>query len=245
MNYPQQLISWSLDLIFPVKCLICRRYDRQGKEKYICKSCFRSLPLRNSFECIGCKKPAPLGKTCRECIKIFKIDQLLIVSDYKNPDIEKILKFLKYRFIKDLCRPISLLARKYIVRTGKLKKHNIIADNPAVIAVPMHKRRLNWRGFNQSEEIAKILADSFQLDFLQNVLLKIKSSPPQADISDKEDRFKNITSAFTVEHPHIITGRVIILIDDICTTGATLNECAKILKESGAVKVIGLVIARG
>ena len=173
------------------------------------------------------------------------MDQLLIVADYKNSLVEKSLKFLKYRFIRDLEQPLSVLIKKYLKWLTLDKKFNVFEVGPLLIPVPLHPRRLNWRGFNQSELLTKNLADTFQMEMAGDLIERTVSTVPQADIKEREERLKNLNGIFKILNKEKIIGREVLLIDDVCTTGATLNECAKVLKANGATKIIALVIARG
>lgn len=239
-NYPQQVRNWFLDLIFPVRCIGCGKFG-----DYICRVCFKSISIKKSFECIGCKRNTPFGQTCYLCAKTNSVDQLLIIADYKNPLVEKSMKFLKYKFIRDLEQPLSILMKKYLKWLTLDKKFNVFQDNPLLVPVPLHSRRLNWRGFNQSELLVKELANTFQMEMVSDVIERASDTLPQADIEEKEERLKNLNGIFKIKNGISITGREILLVDDICTTGATLNECAKVLKANGVSKVIALVVARG
>ena len=173
------------------------------------------------------------------------IDQLFVVSNYKEPLIERSIKYFKYRFISDMHVPLSIIAGRYIEKLIKTKRVNVFEDNPLLISVPLETRRLNWRGFNQSALIAKYLADKFLLEHLENGLERKKSAKPQASIKDRNERVANLGCVFECNATSRIQDRIVILVDDICTTGSTLNSCASILKKSGAKRVIGFVIARG
>lgn len=238
-NYPQQTSNWLSDLIFPVRCLGCKKFG-----DYVCRGCLRTISIKKNFECIGCKRNTPFGQTCYLCAKTNSVDQLLIVADYKNPLVEKTLQFLKYKFIIDLERPLSILMRGYLKWLTLDKKFNVFQASPLLVPVPLHPRRLNWRGFNQSELFAKNLADTFQMEMANCVIERTVNATPQADIKEREERLKNLNGVFRVKNGIKIVGREILLIDDICTTGATLNECAKVLKANGASRVVALVIAR-
>lgn len=239
-HYPQQIYNWLSDLIFPVRCIGCGRFG-----DYVCRGCLRAISIKKNFECIGCKRNTSLGQTCYPCAKINSVDQLLIVADYKNSLVEKILKFLKYKFITDLEQPLSILTRRYLKWLTLDKKFNVFEANPLLIPVPLHPRRFNWRGFNQSELLAKNLADTFQMKIALDIIKRESNAVPQADIKEKEERLKNLNGIFKFKNENKLIGREILLIDDICTTGATLNECAKVLKANGVSRVIALVIARG
>src|SRR3972149_10139023 len=238
--YAQRIYNWFLDLIFPKRCIGCKKFG-----DYVCRGCLGTISIKKNFECVGCKRNTPFGQTCFLCAKTNSVDQLLIATDYKNSLVEKTIKFLKYKFISDSERPLSVLIKKYLKWLTLDKKFNIFEANPLLIPVPLHPRRLNWRGFNQSELFARDLADTFQMEMVSDVIERIINSTPQADIKEREERLKNLNGIFKVSNEDKIAGREILLIDDVCTTGATLNECARVLKENGATKIVGLVVARG
>lgn len=245
MNYPQYVSKWLLDIVFPIRCIGCGIFPPSQKKTYLCQGCIRQIPINNSGECIGCKQKSLLGKTCRICKKSNWLDQLLIASDYKNDLVVKAIKTFKYRFIQEMAEPLSIILKKYITRLNKDNKFSILSDSPIIIPIPLHSLRLNWRGFNQADLIAKLFAQSIQTNTHTDIITRIKKSKPQADIKQKDDRLKNLKYKFRVTGSSKIKNKTVILIDDICTTGATLNECARILKEAGAQKVVGLVVARG
>lgn len=242
MNYPQKSIMWLLDTIFPIRCIGCGDFG-----DYVCRGCLGAIPIKKTFECIGCKRNTPFGQTCFLCAKTNSIDQLLIVADFRDSLVEKILKFFKYKFISDLEQPSSVLIKRYLKWLTLNKKFNVFEANPLLIPVPLHQRRLNWRGFNQSELLAKNIADTFQMEMADDVIERIIHTVPQADIKEKEERLKNLNDIFKIRKNRScdLLGREVLLIDDICTTGATLSECAKVLKQNGATRVIALVVARG
>lgn len=244
-GYPQYLLSQSLELVFPKKCVICGKFNDSGFSGYLCKKCLSAIPINHNFECIGCKKLVSLGKTCNSCTKENHIDQLLVVTDYKNQTLIKLIKLFKYRFIRELGSPLFLLIKKYLLQLAKIKKINFLEENPIVLSVPLSHRRLNWRGFNQSDILACLLADNFHLDKAEGIILRTGKSKPQAEIKEKGERLDNLRGLFKIIMADKLVGRNILLIDDVCTTGATLNECARVLKENGAKKITGLVIARG
>ena len=113
-----------------------------------------------------------------------------------------------------------------------------------IIPIPLHKNKLKKRGFNQAEELAKGISKFLEKPIFNDVLLKIKPTFAQMELS-KEKRRENIKGAFVCQKPIVVRGKKILLVDDIFTTGATMEECARVLKEAGAREVWGAVVARG
>jgi ComF family protein len=241
MSYPHRVFNWLIELVFPFQCVECRRFVTRG---YLCKQCFNSLPIKKQYECIGCQRPTPLGKTCTFCKDDWMVDQLLVVSDFKNKKIAGALRFYKYRFLKELAQPITLLTFKYLDHIAKRDHFSLIQRNPLLISVPLSKTRENWRGFNQSEIIARSTARHYRLDFGFG-LSRVRQNTPQAELEDRSERLLNVSGVYVPINVEVFKNRSVVIVDDVCTTGATFNECAKVLKAAGANYIIALAIARG
>ena len=123
-----------------------------------------------------------------------------------------------------------------------LRDNTIPAD--AVIPVPLHPRRERQRGYNQSSLLAWEIGRRQGIPVIDKVVARVKDSPPQASSAGVEERSRNVQDAFVVIDRGIIEGRKVVVIDDVCTTGSTLDACASALKASGAESVWGLTIAR-
>ncbi|MDP4001748.1 MAG: phosphoribosyltransferase family protein [bacterium] len=235
------MFKWFIDLIFPYRCIVCGKYLNH---EYFCRSCFNSLPIKKQNECIGCQRPTPLGKTCTFCRDSYAVDQLLVVSDFKNPAVASTIKLFKYHFLHDLAQPLSHLSFKYLDHLAKRDHFSMAQNNPLLVPVPLHKNREYWRGFNQAELLTRLVARHYRLDVGEGLVRSI-DSVPQAKLENRPERLSNVRGLYKCTKPEVFKGRHVILVDDVCTTGATLNECAHVLKNAGAVSVIALAIARG
>jgi ComF family protein len=149
----------------------------------------------------------------------------------------------KYNFIPALAQPLGEWLTERIAE--------IQLPLPDVcIAVPLHPRRLRFRGFNQSELLAKTLVDtlapSLDIPLLKNYLIRTRYTKPQMKTHAREERFENLKNAFACASDDLsyIQGKSVWLIDDVSTTGTTLEECAHVLKNAGAKTVFGIVLAR-
>lgn len=141
---------------------------------------------------------------------------------------------LKYRNLKLMARPLARLLASYMESEA--------LSGQVVVPVPMHPRRLRERGYNQSELLVRELSRETGL-LLANVLYRSRLAPPQARAASAQARRQNVAGAFGC-HGCDVAGRHVILVDDVCTTGATLDSCALALKEAGAASVWGLTVAR-
>ncbi len=221
-----------IDGLFPIRCLGCGTYDH-----WICNKCHTTLPILTEQHCPICKKHITHnGETCFECLqKNTSIDGVFIASHYSDTLLKKAIHYYKYRFVKDLSEPLALLLAQ------SLQNSNLPAPD-IIIPVPLHKRRLRWRGFNQAEELAYAL--DLQIPIITDILIRMRYTKPQARTKNKNNRKNNLSNAFHISHTETIKQKNILLIDDIITTGTTLEECASVLKKSGAKNVYCLVLAR-
>ncbi len=238
-----------LDVLFPKFCLSC------GQEgAFICPACSIKIPVQRNYYCYICGKRSPDGKTCRSCkTKTGSfLTGLLIASDWDNLLIRQMVYEYKYRFVKELAEPLEEVLKKFLeinqlISSQANQLTNWQANKLILIPVPLHKRRLAWRGFNQSEIIAKHLAQNFNIPLANNLISRSRHTPPQMDIGDFSERVKNISGAFKLNtiFKNDIKNKIVVLIDDVCTTGSTLEQCARVLKPLKPKEIWGLVVARG
>jgi len=250
-----------LDLIFPIECLSC------GKEgEWLCEKCFRKLKFKPAQYCLHCKKENKLGEFCLACRTQYALDGVWIAGVYEEQIIANLVKSLKYRFTQDVAKDLgrflclflrdlinkSRIGRADLVSGVDWRKLGQVSGHPNVLLnfsenlimqVPLANKRKRWRGFNQAEVIACEIANHFKLEIRTDKLVRIKHKKPQAKLGERE-RKKNIVGCFAWNGSDL-AGQNIIIVDDVVTTGSTLNECAKVLKQNGAGEIWGLVVAKG
>lgn len=192
-----------------------------------------------------CKDCIALVAFARESINAQEfLSSIYFATDYNEPFVRNLIQKLKYKpFAKELAQPLALLIITYFKNLEKQPFFLRPENGFSIIPIPLFSKRLKWRGFNQSEEIAKILAGYFEMPFLQDALLRIKNTIPQIELP-KKGRDENIKDAFACPRPKEIRNKNIILFDDVYTTGATMREAAKALKRAGAKQIVGLTVAR-
>lgn len=217
-NKIQKIFNSLIDILFPIECLGCNQED-----VFLCDNCLKSIPLHQSI--IPFEHPLQY------------LDQVLTAVDYRHRLVRKSIHYFKFRFIVELAKPLAKLLIEYV------KRINLNLNDALIIPVPLNKKRLLERGFNQSELIARYFADGFNLPLAIEAIVRCRHTPHQVGLNKKQ-RKNNMENAFQILNPELIKNKNIILIDDVVTTGSTLEEIAKVLKENGAKKVIGLTIAK-
>ncbi|MFH1461159.1 MAG: ComF family protein [Patescibacteria group bacterium] len=220
-----------LDLIFPINCLGC---GQPGQ--FICFSCFKQMPLN--------QKPGLKSNSQSN------LNNLIIASYYEHPLIKEAIHQYKYNFIKDLAEPLAkLMIKKLDVIASEAKQSR---GKTILIPIPLHPKRLRWRGFNQSLLLAEKISQALNLPMIDNLLIRTKHTLPQVKLQNSLARQQNIRQAFALnsnrsnlESNLDFSNKTLILIDDISTTGATLEEAAQTLKPLNPKQIWGLVIAQG
>lgn len=229
-----------LDTLFPISCLACKE---EGKE-FLCTKCKNELYKVHQI-CIMCHKPSVGGLTHPNCKTLYSPDGLISLLDYHDERVSKLIIHGKYYFVKDIYSALGKMLADEIKT-----KHPHLADKSArynLVPTPLHFMRQNWRGFNQSEILCKSLANKLKLP-TNNYLVRSKWTKTQKDLK-KEARKANVENVFSVS-PKIlnpnsyILNSNFILVDDVATTGSTLLEAVKVLKQSGAKNVWCLTVAK-
>jgi len=185
--------------------------------------------------CPRCGKPQASGIVCPSCWqRQTKIDGIRSVFRFDEV-MRKAIHELKYRSLKAISPCLAGLLADYL------------GSNPmpgeVLVGVPLHPRRLRERGYNQSSLLARELGRRIGLPVIEDCLIRVKQAQPQVRAADVEERRRNVADAFACRDEKL-GGRQIILVDDVCTSGATLESCAAALKNKGARSVWGLTLAR-
>ena len=211
------LFNTILSLIFPNACLACRR-----EGEYLCMRCLPDLPLAENPE----------------------EDFIYSVFNYRDKTVKNAIWTLKYRRKYSIAKILAqAMSDKIVEELSELELMENFTQ-PLLVPIPLSPKRLKERGFNQAEKLAEELAKiNPNLILEKNVLYKIKETPNQARLKNRTERLKNLKDCFAVRNPELIKGKNIILIDDVSTTGATLVEAKKTLRNSGARKIIALTLA--
>jgi len=225
----RQVKTVLLDLLLPLHCLGC---GREGD--LICPSCRQSLPRIRLPLCQRCGATVREGNLCHSCLNYpLTVDGIRSVFLFQGTVRQAILQ-LKYRHLKALAVPLSQLLAEFL-SSYPLK-------GEVLIPVPLYPKRLRQRGYNQASLLAKELNKLVGLPVEEDILIRVKDALPQARTRSAVERRGNVQDAFACHQP--LDSKQVLLIDDVCTTGATLDACATALKAAGAGSVWGLTVAR-
>ena len=214
----------ALDLILPIECLNC---SHPGE--YFCTSCQAKLQVNDL------KYSDTFGKN----LKRDNLDKIFIAGDYEDPLLQDLIIKYKYNFLETLSDALGNFLIDFLKKNNLEKFLN--NNQPLLTPMPLSKKRKRWRGFNQADNLTKKLAKKFNYELALG--LERRHCRPQAELNE-QDRLKNLKGAF-YWRGESLAGKIIIIIDDVITTGATINEAAKVLKEAGASQVWAIALAKG
>jgi ComF family protein len=228
-------LSWSeiahrlLDLVYPSRCVVCER----GGE-LLCPSCIEGIELIRPPICPLCGIPTPSPRRCLSCQRMpLRIDGIRAVGYLEGPLRTAIHRF-KYSGVRGLAVPLGRLALESLLR------YDLPVDT--VVPVPLHGNRVRERGYNQASLLARQIGEAGGLSVVDDVLVRVRSTIPQVGLSAQRRR-ENVRDAFLCTSD-LLQERSVLLVDDVCTTGATLEACSVALREAGVGVVWGFVLAR-
>lgn len=236
----KQFLNVLLDVFLPPICHICRSFISNAATIHICTTCRDRLPLVSSPFCTTCGIPfAGTGGNhrCGACLTHPPhFDSARAHFLYEGP-IRDLIHSFKYNQKTHLHSPLALLTLEGISA--------FLADqNPhIIIPVPLHRSRLRQRGFNQAVLLGRILSRQLLIPMIPDALIRARPTEPQINLKATERR-ANVQGAFLVARPASVVDKRILLLDDVMTTGSTIDECAKELKKAGADLVIAATVAR-
>ena len=218
-----------LNLILPQRCLSCRSLG-----EIICEGCLYKLP----------KEANPYGITT--------------LFSYSDSIVQRAIWLLKYKGVREIAKPLARMANERLLEDlssmaefallGNLvsKSNSSGSEKIVIVPVPLSKERERERGFNQAEILAREIVrldESRSFELRTDILKKIKDTPSQVSIKNRTERIKNLSKAFVLKNGWGIRGRLVVVLDDVTTTGTTLSECVKVLKKAKPRRIIKVAIA--
>ncbi|MDW8106767.1 MAG: ComF family protein [Armatimonadota bacterium] len=227
-------VQWLLDALYPRRCVACGQFCAEP----LCQRCRATWRLILPPMCGRCGAPLRALGECHYCLgHTYAFDRAVCASVYAD-SVRSALLNLKFRRWKRAAQPLAQLLWQALQQVGEDK---LKADG--IVPVPIHPMRRAWRGFNQAELLAYALALCSGVPVWTDVLRRRFYRRPQVGLSQTE-RAQNVYGAFEVVHPEQVRNRVLWLLDDVFTTGSTLDACATALKQAGASCVVALAVAR-
>lgn len=215
---------------------------RDARIPYFCEACWSDLSPIHGPLCPSCGRPfgspealsASPEHACRSCrMEPPHFDQAIAAGTFEG-QLREAIHLLKYRPARALGSPLAKWMSDQV---------RLVHPLDVVMPVPLHPKRLRQRGFNQAVLLGQGVAERFGLLFSFDNLTRVRHTRPQVELTGRE-RTENVRNAFDIAQPARIEGKRVLLVDDVFTTGATLNECSRVLKQAGARSVTAFTLAR-
>lgn len=230
-------------MVFAARCRLCEQLLTSASRVPVCPGCLgRVRPLELLVSCDRCQRPLSLAAQspeapllcgpCRQGETVF--DRLRTFGAYDG-ELRQLIVLLKYNRVRPLAKPLSGWLALVV------QQHAELADVDALVPVPLHRVRRRTRGYNQAELLARQLSRWMHCPVRSGWLARTKDTPSQTGLTHAQ-RVENVQGAFAARSK--LDRTRILLVDDVCTTGATLNACARTLKRAGAASVQAATVAR-
>lgn len=230
----RDICSGLLDLIYPPHCLVC---GRDGDD-YLCAECIEKIDTIEAPYCRKCGIPGgPEDFYCLDCrIREYEFEQACSAGTYDGV-LRQAIHALKYDLHLVMAAPLADVMARCFYRTYFARRVDL------VIPVPIHRSRMVDRGFNQSAELARRFCAGVGLPIEANILVKRRRTKHQVDLP-QDQRAVNVEGVFAIRDRAKVAGKRILLVDDVFTTGSTINEAAKTLRAAGASEILAYTLAR-
>ena len=219
-----------LDFVYPPHCSLCKA-PLQEDERVVCEGCWSKIQVISGPHCATCgcplDEPAPTCTNCESETLLF--DRARILSPF-DETIQSLIHLLKYKGKRSIGHRLGAMLGELIASDGDSDGADVI------VPVPLHPSRKKERGYNQSALVASAIGDRLGVGTNTDLLVRTRRTATQTKLN-AEERVKNVTGAFEVVHPEPVRGKGVLLVDDVLTTGATVNACAQALLEAGAKRV--------
>lgn len=236
----QPFLNALLDFLFPPLCHVCKRFIPHAGRLHICPSCRERMPAPPHPLCPICGIPfSSTGDDhcCSSCLKHpppFHAARAALLHDGPGRDL---VHAFKYNAMPHLRRPLALLVVEQLTDFVTAWQPDLI------VPVPLHVRRLRSRGFNQVLLVGELLAREWRIPLCRRALRRVRWTEPQVSLAAGLRR-ENVRNAFSVTGTPLVSGRRVLLVDDVFTTGSTVEECSRVLVRAGAEQVLVITLTR-
>ncbi len=235
-NLIHQTIETGLSFLYPAQCRVCESVLGLESVPYVCNSCWSKIDVIQQPWCEICGSPNS-GELCDDCAaNPPQYGKLRAIANYDNT-LQTVIHLFKFEKRKTLA--VSLA--KLVLNHFPIDIH--IAEYDYILPIPIHKKRLQERGFNQAILIANQISKEYGINVSTDTLIKQKNTSPQSSLN-RQERQTNIIGAFELQQNAVVTGKRILVLDDVYTTGATVREAVKVLWYADPAEVDVITLAR-
>lgn len=224
-----------LDIVFPPRCAVCGEVlALEEREDFLCKACRAEIPYFPKEKCAHCGGETDTAGFCDSCLKIFAFESACGAFPYEK--VRHAIHLFKYGGDQTIGKGLGELMADYLLQYHE----ELLVKTDVMVSVPLHEKKEKNRGFNQTHILCEKISEKTGLVFWRKGLERKRETIAQSELTP-EERKRNLKGAFLATAD--FTGKRVLLVDDIFTTGATCNECAKVLYRAGAKEVMVFVLS--
>ncbi len=235
-NILQQTLETAITFLYPAQCRVCEKPLGLESVPYMCDACWNDMPLIEPPWCEMCGTPNT-EDVCDECATTPPPFGKLRTIAFYEVALQQAIHLFKFEKRTTLAKPLAQLMIRHISNDFNM------ADYDFILPIPIHKKRLRERGFNQATLLANGIAKTKNIPVVTDVLVRHKNTSPQSSL-DREARQTNIVGAFELQRKEVVQDKRILVLDDVFTTGATVREAVKVLWNADPVEIDVLTLAR-
>lgn len=236
-QYVNRLFTFCVEAVFPASCYGCGAADT-----YLCAECAGSVCAMAQPQCPHCGTRLPFGKLADACRAALRFSRFFCCADYHNGRVREMIHDFKYNRAFALAPALANSMSAWLARGGYaplFTEYNVL-----VVPVPSHAKRERERGFHPAARLAEAFAQQTNLEYAADALIKTRNNQAQVETKNAAERRENVKGVFALSKPELVRGRTVLLVDDVCTTGATLTECARAVRTGKPKAIWALAMAK-
>ncbi len=235
-NILQQTLETAITFLYPAQCRVCEKQLGLESVPYMCETCWHDIPLIEPPWCEMCGIPNT-EDVCNECATTPPpYGKLRTIAFYESA-LQQAVHLFKFEKRTSLAKPLAQLTIEHFPDDCDIAEYDFI------LPIPIHKKRLRERGFNQATLIANEIAKTTGIQVVTDALVRYRNTSPQSSL-DREARQTNIVGAFELQKKEVVRNKRILVLDDVYTTGATVREAVKVLWDADPAEIDVLTLAR-
>ena len=233
-----------ISLLLPADCRVCQHPLEPSNTTFVCIDCWNKIKWLKAPYCFKCSRSLPpTFKSiptflCPECRRQNVYFNRAFIPTLYEGVMKKVIHLLKYNKKTGIMRTLKKIIKSYFNHLN-----SSLPSLDLVVPIPLHRKKLRERGFNQAELIAKVVAKHLKVRLTKGNLKRIKATTTQTSL-DRKERRKNLKEAFVVKNRDEFQAKNVLLVDDVYTTGTTIKEAAKVLKEARVKDIYVFALAR-
>ncbi|MDE1970094.1 MAG: ComF family protein [Patescibacteria group bacterium] len=233
-------IQLCANFLFPFQCMACHAYT--NNDMMLCDTCLSHVPIEHGLHCPVCDARLPVLRKCHSS----PIIAIGYAASFNYALIRDLIHAYKYKSISECAHTLGNIMIRHIDAMSSICNISSWKKHALLVPIPLHPIRMRLRGFNQAALLANTIGARYHIP-VYDLLTRVRNAPPHAKMKSREERIANAVDLFAIREKSVesFSQKIMILIDDVATSGATLQAAAETMQRAGAKKILALVVAKG